>query len=90
MAQIKWLGGPGDPPVNTWKGIAFPKGKWVDIEDPSMITRAKANQFYEVRETAIAKPAPEPEPEPELDVETEQELAELDEKPKVKKKSKAR
>lgn len=46
--KIKWHGGPGDLDVNTWNGIAFPRGEFVEVEDPSMIKTAKRNRFYEV------------------------------------------
>jgi hypothetical protein len=52
--MVTWLGeddqhedGHG-PMVNTWRGIAFTKGKPVPITDPMMIEKAKANRFYKV------------------------------------------
>ena len=54
MAKVKWLGEdkpnePG-PSFNTWKGIQFDKGKWVDVDDEQMLTRARTNQYYEVKD----------------------------------------
>jgi hypothetical protein len=52
--QVTWLGEDTDehpgPSYNTWGGIKFPKGVPVDVSDPHMIAKAKANQFFKVTE----------------------------------------
>jgi hypothetical protein len=60
-AMVTWLGedhlhedGNG-PRKNEWRGITFPKGEPVQVSDPQMIEKAKANPFYEVSEGDEAK-----------------------------------
>jgi hypothetical protein len=50
MTKITWLGEDTDtepgPSFNIWNGYKFPKGEAVEIDDPFMIAKARANQYY--------------------------------------------
>jgi hypothetical protein len=58
VVTVTWLGedslhedGAG-PDSNEWNGIVFPKGEAVEVSDPRIIEKAKANPFYVVEEAA--------------------------------------
>lgn len=46
--KIRWLGGPGEPDENEWNGVIFPKGEFVEVEDPYFARKAAGNPFYEI------------------------------------------
>lgn len=54
MAKITWLGedelhdGAPGPSFAVAYGIKFPKGQPVEVTDKDTISRAKANQYFEV------------------------------------------
>lgn len=59
MAKIRWIGeGEDGPRVNTWRGIIFEVGKWVEIEDPHIVAKAKGNPYYEVEGDKPKAPPP--------------------------------
>ena len=47
-AIITWLGNDDDQTEVVWKGVTFPKGKPVMIDDPWMIQKATGNALFEV------------------------------------------
>lgn len=65
MTRITWLGedeldGPGipGPSFTFWNGIKFRKGEPVEIDDPTMIRKARGNQFFEVQSDDVEIEAP--------------------------------
>ena len=46
--NITYVGAPGEPDTNEWKGFTFQKGKPVAVDDPHIIEKAKTNRFFEV------------------------------------------
>lgn len=53
LGTATWLGeGDDGPKVNTWNGQSFKVGEAVEITNPQMWEKAKANRFYKVNEYA--------------------------------------
>jgi hypothetical protein len=56
MAKLTWRGpddyGEGESPPRscTWAGITFPVGVAVDVDNPTMIAKAKGNRMFKVEE----------------------------------------
>jgi hypothetical protein len=63
MAKITWKGEAEGPLSCTWKGIAFPAGRAVEVDDPWMIAKARGNQYFKVED----EPAPVQWREPETE-----------------------
>lgn len=69
--MITWLGeGASPPPSLEWRGVTFPLGQAVEVDDPAIIAKAKtARSIFRVEEAAPPPkpkpPPPQPEPDPE-------------------------
>lgn len=55
MAWVTWIGEDGadgpdipGPSFTTWRGVKFPKGEPVEVNDPEMIRKALGNKFFAV------------------------------------------
>jgi hypothetical protein len=57
MAKVTWLGEDetledgtqiAGPSFTTWGGVKFPKGEPVELKNPVVIAKAKANKFFSV------------------------------------------
>lgn len=56
LGTATWLGeGDDGPRVNTWNGLTFRVGEPVEIVNPQMWEKAKANRFYKAVEYAEAE-----------------------------------
>jgi hypothetical protein len=68
MTKITWRGAEGyeegeTPPRScTWAGITFPVGVAVEVDDPTMIDKAKGNRFFKVAEDEPKVYGPPPVP----------------------------
>lgn len=63
MATITWKGeGPNGPPSIEWRGITFPVGEPVEVDNPWLVAKAKGNPFFEVEGDIPTGDPPTPEP----------------------------
>ena len=51
MVNITWLGDEDlECTVMTWNGVTFIKGEAIEIDDERIISKAKANRFFQIKE----------------------------------------